>query len=449
MSRIVIIGCAMAAALTAGELVLPSPVLSRDGIVTVTYRMGWQVTGSGTFSVRWTDSLRRVVEERSEPVRLNDEAEFSFPLDLRRAVAMKNTLHVHLSLPDARDMKRDLGHKEDDAEAEFVAQVPGKRWTDYVIIMWQQYRANLIPAVEKLGINGGEYSGRSHSLPDSFIDNNMRWYSENIGTDYYSEYHRYRPDRIQNWSFLQAKALYAKDPSSLEAFKRHPSFWDPVWRKKIHDRLVDAAKRNKPYRPFFYSLADESGIADLAGFWDFDFSDESLVPMRRWLQEQYGSLAALNQEWGTNFTAWDLVTPTTTHRAMQRTDGNFAAWADFKEWMDISYADALRMGREAIEEVDPDAYVGVGGGQMPGWGGYDYSRITESLTEIEPYDIGNNIEIIRSLNPAMPMLTTGFASGDWEKQRVWHELFHGNRGLIIWDEKHAYVGEDGQPGPRG
>ena len=196
----------------------------------------------------------------------------------------------------------------------------------------------------------------------------MRWYSENIGTDFYAEYHRYRRDRIQHWSFLQAKELLKKDPASIEAFKRHPSLWDAAWRTRIHDRLVDAAKRNFPFRPIFYSLADESGIADLAAFWDFDFSDQSLVPMRRWLQSRYGTLPALNKEWESNFTSWDLVTPPTTHEAMRRKGDNFAGWADFKEWMDISFSDALLMGRKAIEEVDPEAYVNIGGGQRPGWG---------------------------------------------------------------------------------
>ena len=107
------------------------------------------------------------------------------------------------------------------------------------------------------------------------------------------------------------------------------------------------------------------------------------------------------------------------------------------------------MGRKAIEEVDPEAYVNIGGGQRPGWGGYDYARITKALTAIEPYDIGNNVEIIRSLNPAMAMVSTGFANGPWEQQRVWRELFHGHRGLIIWDEKHEYVDADGQTGARG
>ncbi len=432
---------------TAAELILPSSALDRTGVASVIYRMPGAITGNGTLAIRWTDSLGRVVEQRTEPIQLLDESEARFSLDMRRAVAMKNELQVHLSL-DGRNQKGDTARREEDARVSFIAKPPEHDWQDYAIIMWQPYPSALLPALQSLGINGGQHNGRNGSLPTALIENNLRWYSENIGTDFYAEYHRYRSDRIQNWSFLQAKELYAKDPTSKEAFKRHPSLWDPVWRSRIHDRLVEAAKRNAPYRPWFYSLADESGIADLAAFWDFDFSDESLVQMRRWLATQYASLAALNLEWGSHFATWDLVTPPTTHEAMLRKDDNFAAWADFKEWMDISFADALKMGTDAIHEVDKDAYVSIGGGQMPGWGGYDYSRLTQALTAVEPYDIGNNVEIIRSLNPDMPMLTTGFASGDWEKHRVWRELLHGNRGLIIWDEKLEYAGSSG-PGTRG
>src|SRR5260370_37503940 len=96
---------------------------------------------------------------------------------------------------------------------------------------------------------------------------------------------------------------------------------------------------------------------------------------------------------------------------MKRSDDIFSSWDDFKEWMDISYASALKMGADAIHSVDPQAYVGIGGGQMPGWGGYDYSRITKSLNAIEPYDISNNIEIIRSLNPGMAELLNLFVLG--------------------------------------
>lgn len=433
--------------LIAAELVLPSASLDRDRVVPVVFRMSNQVSGTGQFHLRWTDALGRTVEDRKSSVTLTDEAEFSFPLDLRRAVAMRNVLEAKFTVKGANLKGPDV--REESATTTFVARPSVAKWTDYEITMWQQYPKALLPALREIGINNGQFSGRSETLPENFIGEDMRWYAENIGTDFYAEYHRYRRDRIQHWAFLQAKEMLKKNPDSKDAFKRNPSLSDPVWRQRVQDRLVQAARRLQPYRPLFYSLADESGIADLAAFWDFDFSDMSLVPMRRWLQSRYGSLSALNAEWETSFATWEAVTPPTTHEAMAKPGDNFAAWADFKEWMDVVFADALLMGRKAVESVDPEAYVNIGGGQRPGWGGYDYARITKALTAIEPYDIGNNVEIIRSLNPAMAMVSTGFASGPWEQQRVWRELFHGQRGLIIWDEKLEYVNKDGTPGERG
>ena len=100
----------------------------------------------------------------------------------------------------------------------------------------------------------------------------------------------------------------------------------------------------RPYRPLYYDLGDETGIADLGAFWDFDFSDPSLRAMRVWLREIYGGLDALNREWGTQFQRWADVTPPTTAQTIARPDENFSAWADFKEWMDIAFARALAGG---------------------------------------------------------------------------------------------------------
>jgi hypothetical protein len=144
------------------------------------------------------------------------------------------------------------------------------------------------------------------------------------------------------------------------------------------------------------------------------------------------------------------VIPETTRQAMARTDNNFSSWSDHKEWMDIAFSRALKMGVDAISSVDPNAYVGIAGAQMPGWGGYDYWRITRAVTALEPYDIGNNIEIIRSLNPTLPFITTSFARGDWERHRIWYELLHGARGHIIWDDKNdGFATKDAKPAERG
>lgn len=429
------------------ELTLPGRAFEREGSITAVYRIPSPVTGSGQLSVEWTDIHGRVVEDRTIAVDLRDESEIRFSIDLSRAAAMSNRLRARLRL-EGRNLKGAPVKTDDEAEVSFVARPAARKWWDYEIIMWQPHSAEQFAVLKGVGISGGQYNGKNRTPPDFLVKNDLRWYAENIATDYYAEYHRWRPDRIQQWSFLQAKELYRKDMESKEALKRRPSFSDPSWQRTIRERLMEAVRVHSPYRPFFYSLADETGIADLAAFWDFDFSDSSLDGMREWLKQRYGTLTALNRQWGSDFAAWDRVMPDTTRQAMRREDGNYSAWADHKEWMDISYAGALKMGADAVRSIDPEAYTAIGGAQMPGWGGYDYSRIAESLTAIEPYDIGGNIEILRSLNPRMAVLTTSFARGSWEKHRVWYELLHGNRGLVIWDEKHEFVSADRQPGAR-
>jgi hypothetical protein len=432
----------------AGELILPATALERDAPVTVVYKIGRQATGQAKLTIRWTDVYGRVVEDRSIPVELTDESEIRFPLDLRHAVAMQNELRVHFTF-DGLNKKGEKDHREEDIEVPFIAKPPDKSWWDYMIIMWQGGTAEHFKQLEKIGVNAGKSPESSMTLPDSLLKDNLRWYVENMATDFYSEYHRYRPDRPYNWSLLQAKELYRRDPSSKEGLKRHPSFCDPHWIDLIHDRLVQTARTYSPYRPIFYNLADESGIAELAGFWDFDYSDHSLDAMRLWLKNRYGTLAALNQQWASHFPSWDLVTPETTREAMKRTDGNYSSWSDGKEWMDISFANALKMGADAVRSVDPEAYVGIEGAQMPGWGGYDYARLSFAVQAMEPYDIGDNIEIIRSLNPGLVFLTTAFARGPQEKHRLWYELLHGARGNIIWDDKSDVVTPENAIGPRG
>ncbi len=437
-----------AAASSGAELILPAAALERDRAITAVYRTNPQATGRGSLHIEWTDILGRVVEDRTIPIEMSDETEIRFDVDLTRAVAMSNQIRAHLVL-DGANKKGAADHRDESASVSFVARPADRGWSDYMVIMWQPHGAERFAKLTTLGINAGQYSGRAKNPPDFLLKNDLRWYAENIATDFYAEYHRFRPDRGPNWSYLQAKALYRRDPTSNEAFKRHPSLSDPAWLNRIRERLSESARANSPYRPLFYDLGDESGIADLAAYWDFDFSDQSLAEMRAWLMARYGTLAALNRQWGSDVASWDAVTPDTTSQAMKRTDENYSSWADHKEWMDVSFARAIKMGVDAIRSVDPDARAGIAGAQMPGWGGYDYWRLSQALNAIEPYDIGDNIEILRSLNPAVAFVTTAFARGPWEKHRIWYELLHGARGNIIWDDKAEHVAADGSIGERG
>jgi hypothetical protein len=337
-----------------------------------------------------------------------------------------------------------------------ATQAAERDWNDYQIIMWQPHSAAQDEALRRLGVTAGVVHAYHQENParivaselEPLLQNNLRWYVENIATDFYSAYHRWFPDRPVNWRFAAVKKLYDEEPSNIAALVRDPSLSDPMWLKNIHDRLANVVRAQRRYRPLYYNLADEPGIAELSVFWDFDFSAESLAGMRRWLQGQYGSLSALNAEWGSHFANWGSVMPMTTREAMRREDQNFSAWADFKAWMDVAFARAVRHGTDAVHSADPKARAAIEGAQISGWGGYDYSLLASAVDLAEVYDDGENLEALRSFNPGMVLLTTS-GGGAEETHNVWRELLRGTRGLILWDPNSEIVREDGTPGPRG
>ena len=198
------------------------------------------------------------------------------------------------------------------------------------------------------------------------------------------------------------------------------------------------------YHPLYYNLGDETGIADLSAFWDFDLSPGSLAGMRTWLRQRYGTLAALNAEWGSHFATWNDVQPETTREAMRRTDDNFAAWADFKAWMDVAFARALRMGTDAVHAADPSALAAIEGVQVPGWGGYDYTNLVGAVDVMELDDL----PLAHSLNPKLITLTTAFRAAPEDIHRIWRDLLAGSRGLVLWDSKNTIVGDDATLGAR-
>jgi hypothetical protein len=433
---------------SADELAMPKTV-ERDTQVTAAYRFDEPATGHGFLDVEWTDAVGREVERRHIPLDLVDASQVTFRLDMRRAVTVKNRLAAHLSL-DGTDRGGAPFHRRDDRVTSFIASPPAQGWRDYQIIMWQQQTPAAYDALKRLGITAGVV-GANRSEGGTYVsaqlsallDQDLGFYLENIATDFYSPYHRWSGNRPVDWRFLEVEALHRQKPDDIAAFIRDPSLSDPDWLEQIDVRLTRDVTALRGYRPLYYNLGDETGIAELTRFWDFDFSAASLAAMRDWLNQRYGSLTALNRQWGSHFDSWNQVMPMTTRQAIEKSDENFSAWADFKEWMDIAFASALASGSAAVHAADPNALSAIEGVQIPGWGGYDYSRLARSVDVMEPYDFDDDIEIWRSLNPKLVLLTTSFSSGAEAAYRTWRELLRGTRGLILWDENNGFAAADG------
>jgi hypothetical protein len=331
------------------------------------------------------------------------------------------------------------------------------RWPDWQAIVYQDQTDEQLATLRRIGVaNGKIFTSRDDAAGNPanpqgahFASLGMRFYVENIATDFYSAYHRWFPDRPVDAAFLAVQALHRAHPDDRAAFIRHPGLSDPVWLEGVRQRIGRVVGDYARYRPLYYCLGDEPGIADLAANWDFDLAPASLAAMRQWLGSEYGSLAALNAQWGTGFATWDAVMPVLTDAAVAQGGRNFSGWADFKRWMDVAFARAVRMGTDAVHAADPLALASIEGAQIPGWGGYDYTHLAGAVDVMEIYDGGENIEIARSLNPDLIMVLTISAGDPAQTHRLWRSVLRGMRGAILWDESNALVQADGALGTWG
>jgi hypothetical protein len=268
---------------------------------------------------------------------------------------------------------------------------------------------------------------------------------------------------VQDWDKFVTDWTKAGRPKS--ALVRDFCLDDPQWRGWAQEQVQHIASRNAPHQPLAYNLRDELSTTYSANPFDYDFNPIVLARFRRWLQNQYRSLAALNYEWETAFANWQDVTPFTTDQIKNRmasgeahprgnpdwqqlealkfdpatarqspTRWNFSPWADFRTYMDSSLADALDDLRKAAHSVDPQTPVGIEGTQMPNaFGGYDLWKLSQALDWVEAYDIGNARQIFGSFMPGRPILTTVFESDTAHaRRRLWHLLLEGDRGCIVW-----------------
>jgi Beta-galactosidase len=330
-------------------------------------------------------------------------------------------------------------------------------WQGFQAIMWQTETAEQYKALRALGVTAAKVQvDRDGETPASvlrkvaqIVKAGLRIYVENIATDFYSAYHRWTPGRPPNWRFLALKSELARGPTDRSVFVRDPSLSDPNAIARIARRLTETVHVYSAYRPLFFNLGDETGIADLSAAWDFDFSTPSLAAMRVWLRRQYGTLGALNREWATDFRRWDDVVPSTTTEAMARKDENYASWSDFKAWMDVAFARAIRDGTKAVHSGAPWARSAIEGAQMPGWGGYDYSRLATAVDVMEIYDAGNDLAIAQSFNPNLLFLTTSRWASPVALHQAWQEFLRGTRGMVLWDPDSQLIRPDGTVGKSG
>jgi len=270
-----------------------------------------------------------------------------------------------------------------------------------------------------------------------FLENDFPIYIENICRALTWDWERGKPElRRQYETFSRER--------DRRVFVKRACVNDPEVAEATRERLGEMMRALEPARhlTMLYDLRDEPSVCSFMLASDICFCEHCMKRMRDWLGERYTDLGALNAEWGTDFGAWGQVEPLTTQEALERRaagEWNFSPWADHREFMDDSFARAVRDYAAEIRRHDPEALCGLEGTQCPwAFGGWDFARLVPELDWAEPYAYACAPDCFRSFKRrrSMPLLKTTGLGADAVTRRVllWHYLFQsgGYGGGLDW-----------------
>ncbi|MHC4917934.1 MAG: beta-galactosidase, partial [Planctomycetota bacterium] len=261
--------------------------------------------------------------------------------------------------------------------------------------------------------------------------------------------------RALTWDWNRAKPVLRRQYEAFSrerdrrVFVKRACVNDPEVQEATRERLAEMMKVLEPARhlTMLYDLRDEPSACSFLLAGDVCFCEHCMTRMRGWLEERYADLAALNAGWGTAFESWDEVAPLTTQEALERREAgewNFAPWADHREFMDCSFAGAVREYAAEIRKHDPGALCGLEGGQCPSvFGGWDFSRLVPELDWAEPYAYACTPDYFRSFRNGRDLRlikATGLGADPTTRLvLLWHYLFQagGHSGAIVGDSKRA------------
>lgn len=207
---------------------------------------------------------------------------------------------------------------------------------------------------------------------------------------------------------------------------RIPSFCDPDFMGKLRESVRKSAEEKAAYGLDYYFVGDEGSLTSYGDAYDFSWDEHTLVAFREWLKAEYGSLEALNTEWKSDFSDWESVVPFTTEEAQQA--NNYAPWADHRTFMEVVFADAYQMVRDAVIQGDPDGHIAVSGTQATApYNGCDWYRLDQVIDDFLSYDVGSQWELHRSFAKPGSMIGfwTGYGSSGLAVQHaIWNAAIH-------------------------
>ncbi len=379
------------------------------------------LSSSGNKGCRLTvglyDNYNRLLDQKTHTIKVSGDTEHTFVLSSTGAAT--HLAHIKCQVENQDGVIQD----RDQAEV-FVLQ---KRvWDDFDIVMYL-FGPNPMPGIWPT------------------IDSQMRKMHVTTLSSYPLEHCKHAtymvhaqtrvsgqesPDRGPNREYYDAmKKRYVDTGNKMELIRKF-CLNDPAYRELIREEIEHLCSPWIPFSPLSYYVYEEPSLTCYEDAVDICFSEHCMAKMRIWLQDQYGTLDALNKQWGTHFADWGSVVPDDHKEAQAR--GNFSSWADHRTFMELTYANSYKMILEELQKLDPNAIVLNSGTQeSASHNGCDYSQLNQYTLHLNAYQY----EVHRSLNPDVKISgSAGYGvMGKYVFRNFYRNLFKGaNGGLYIF-----------------
>lgn len=346
--------------------------LDRDEPLRSFYRVGERLEGAVALDAAPGPEHALVLRLRDADGRLWREdtltelagPEVTFSLDVDRAVVLMHTLEAELTGPDGVISV---------ADREVAIAREGEWYRNtFDFQLWQIpwcpcFRFNY------LGVLVSEQFRKQHGVTSAYRGDSRINAFNNIPTI-----------QLVGGNPHPGKATAGGEPT---APVRQPCLSNPGFRHGLVAGVDNTLGNTLPYAPLAYEMAHESNllgfisdrrVMERDGLVDLCFSEHCLAGFRRFVEEEHGTLEALNASWGTGFDAWEEVRPVTLEEAIE--SGQIARWVDHRRHMDRVFADFFGHKIEAVRRHDPGAHAVADNLQQPdSFSGVDFWLLLDGV----------------------------------------------------------------------
>ena len=400
---------------------------------------------SGTLKLRLTDGIKRHLpfEKIQKITSQTQKAEFSLNVDYSFLNSNIGYAEVAFIPDDGKNIT--VYRKLFTAPLSTVEQ-----HSDYQQIMW------MLP--------------KDENDLDSFIENSRSLGFNALFSGYYfkDEHYRQTMEKLSRYGMPVHLEYMMADNSVFGNFgahdKQNKHFVD-LGNKNLRNRVrrtsLHRAKCLSEFGVAAYACSEEIGL----GTDETCFHPAVQYLFGKWCQAKYGTLAKLNQTWGTKYTSFDNVRGVLIADVLKKSPDKAAQWLDFRMFMEEMYNSLME--KEffgSFRKRIPDVAAGYNAGpyvDVPTQG-LNAARLGKTITyacEYLPGFLGFNMtlssfDMLSARKIPYLYSVVGYPNGYQKTDanydfRIWYTLLHGGRGNAWFstydDDWYSKFTADGSP----